>query len=344
MNYPLGKKFFQLILNLAYLATFIVRIFPPETSHDLTLKSLKIIDSMGFRLRGENQKKTNLSLLGLSFKNKLGVSGGLDKNGDYLTALSHLGFGFVELGTVTPRPQIGNNKPRLFRDSKNLAILNRMGFNNKGVEYLISKVETNSRERDYNLAISIGKNSDTPEYKAIDDYLFCLEKAYPSADFVTVNISSPNTEDLRSLHSPQKLPAFLSSLKEKQYSLAKNFGYKPILVKISPDEDEENLKKIAKTLMSIKIDGLIATNTTSSHQSANGKGGISGKPLFKKSTRVLKLMRTLLGKEFPIIASGGVTDLKTYEEKINSGADLVQIYTGIIYKGPKLIQEILESE
>ena len=342
IKYNLKNIFFQLTLNLAYIATIIVRFFPPETSHDLTLKSLKIIDSMGFRLRRKNQKNINLSLMGLSFKNKLGVSGGLDKNGDYIKALSNLGFGFVELGTVTPRPQIGNNKPRLFRDSKNLAILNRMGFNNKGVEYLISKVE--SAGRDYNLAISIGINSDTPQNKAIDDYLFCLEKAYPVADFVTINISSPNTEDLRSLHSPQKLPDFLSSLKEKQHSLANNFGYKPLLVKISPDEDEENLKKIAKTLISIKIDGLIATNTTSNHQSAHGKGGISGKPLFKKSTRVLKLMRSLLGKEFPIIASGGVTDLKTYKEKINSGANLVQIYTGIIYKGPKLIQEILAAE
>ena len=219
-----------------------------------------------------------------------------------------------------------------------------MGFNNKGVEYLVSKVKKVETNSHYKIAISIGKNFDTPNEKAIDDYLFCLEKAYPVTNFITVNISSPNTKDLRSLQSPRELPNFLSALKEKQHSLTKEFGYKPLLVKISPDENQiEHLKEISNILVSLEIDGIIATNTSVDHKHKKGKGGISGALLFKKSTKVLSIMRENLGKDFPIIASGGVTDVKTYWKKIHSGADLVQIYTGMIYRGPQIIEEILNS-
>lgn len=338
----LKKIFSSILLNLASVVTTLLRILPPETSHGFALKSFKIIDLAGIRFISTENKNKSMEVMDLGFKNRLGISGGLDKNGDYISALSNLDIGFIELGTVTPKPQPGNKKPRLFRDSKNFAILNRMGFNNKGVEHLVAKVKGKSTA--CKLAISIGKNFNTPHNKAIDDYVFCLDKVYPVADFVTLNISSPNTEDLRLLQSPEQLPYFLSVMKEKQHELTKSFGYKPLVVKISPDEDDENLREIAKTLISIKIDGLIATNTTSSHKNVWGEGGVSGKPLFNKSTSVLKLMRKLLGKTFPIIASGGVTDVKTYKEKIKSGADLVQIYTGFIYRGPVLVQEILSCE
>ena len=318
------------------------RIFPPETSSYMALKSLKTLESLGIRLIQEKKDNPVTELLGLNFKNRLGLAGGLDKNGDYIKALGNLGFSFLELGTVTPRPQKGNKKPRLFRDVKNLSLLNRMGFNNKGVEYLVSKVK--KVDTDYKIAISIGKNFDTPHEKAIDDYLFCLERAYPVSHFVTVNISSPNTKDLRSLQSPKELPNFLSALKEKQYSLSKEFGYKPLLVKISPDEDEtETLKEISNILVSLEIDGIIATNTSIHHKHEKGEGGISGALLFERSTKVLSIMRKNLGKDYPIIASGGVTDIQTYRKKINSGADLVQIYTGMIYRGPQLVDEILNS-
>lgn len=326
---------------MATLITKLLGFFPPETSHNLALSSLKTLDLMGFRLINNKNKDKTSKLMGLSFANKLGIAGGLDKSGDYIKALDNLGCGFVELGTVTPRPQYGNKKPRLFRDRKNLSLLNRMGFNNKGVEYLVSKIK--STQTNCVLGISIGKNFDTPHHKAIDDYLFCLEKAYSVANFITINISSPNTTDLRKLQSEEELPSFLSCLKDKQDSLSKKFGYKPLLVKISPDEDKENLKVISKILLSLEIDGLIATNSTINHQSEKGKGGISGKLLFKRATKVLKNMREFLGEDYPIIASGGVTDLETYKEKINSGADLVQIYTGLIYKGPDLIEQILNS-
>ena len=215
------------------------------------------------------------------------------------------------------------------------------GWNMKYKNAKVKKVETHSH---YKIAISIGKNFDTPNEKAIDDYLCCLEKAYPVTNCITVNISSPNTKDLRSLQSPRELPNFLSALKEKQHSLTKEFGYKPLLVKISPDENQtEHLKEISNILVSLEIDGIIATNTSVDHKHKKGEGGISGALLFKKSTKVLSIMRENLGKDFPIIASGGVTDVKTYWKKINSGADLVQIYTGMIYRGPQIIEEILNS-
>jgi len=335
------NTFRSAFLKITTLVTKLLRLLPPELSHNLALNGLKILNLSGFRLIKDKQTKT-INLMGLTFENRLGIAGGLDKNGDYIEALDKLGCSFIELGTVTPRAQKGNKKPRLFRDTINLSLLNRMGFNNKGVDYLVSRVK--KAQINCNVAISIGQNFDTPHHKVLDDYIFCLEKTYSVANLITLNISSPNTEGLRCLQSPKELPSFLSSLKEKQFSLSKKFGYKPLLVKISPDEDEENLKAIARTFISTGIDGLIATNTSINHQSKNGHGGISGKLLFRRSTKVLRIMREVLGKKYPIIASGGVTDIKTYKEKINSGADLVQIYTGLIYKGPQLISEILDNK
>ena len=332
----------SIILKLMGFGTAFFRLFPPEISSHMALKSLKTLDTLRITLIQEKKYKDEIAVFGINFKNRLGLAAGLDKNGDYINALGNLRFSFVELGTVTPKPQKGNMKPRLFRDHKNLSLLNRMGFNNKGVEYLVSNVK--KVETHCNIAISIGKNFDTPNERAVDDYLFCLEKAYPVTHFITVNISSPNTKDLRSLQSPKALPNLLSALKQKQHDLSKEFGYKPLLVKISPDEDQkEHLKEISNILIALEIDGIIATNTSVDHKHKKGEGGISGALLFKKSTKVLSIMRENLGTDFPIIASGGVTDIETYWEKINSGADLVQIYTGMIYRGPQIIEEILNS-
>jgi len=332
-----------LLLKIVTFVTIIFRLFPPEISHSLALKSLKIANSLGLEFKPKNNKNLSKTevLLGMNFKNRLGISAGLDKNGDFIECLSNLGIGFLEVGTVTPRPQKGNPKPRLFRDLKNLSLTNRMGFNNKGVQYLASQAR--KKNKDCILAISIGKNFDTPMKEAITDYLFCLRQVFEVADMITVNISSPNTKGLRELQSPQKLPQLLGELKKEQLELSKIHGYKPLLVKISPDENEESLKEIAKDLISYNIDGLIATNTSQFDGKKRIKGGISGSKLLSESNRVLKMMRSRLGDEFPIIASGGVTDLKSYKQKIEAGANLVQIYTGLVYKGPELIYEILNE-
>ena len=334
---------YPLLLKIVTFATLIFRLFPPEISHSLALNSLKVANSLGLEFKPEKNKDLSKTetLLGMNFKNRLGISAGLDKNGDFIQCLSNLGIGFLEVGTVTPRPQKGNPKPRLFRDIKNLSLINSMGFNNKGVHYLASQAR--KKNNACILAISIGKNFDTPIKEAITDYLFCLREVFEVADMITVNISSPNTKGLRELQSPEKLPQLLGELKKEQLELSKIHGYKPLLVKISPDENEESLKEIAKDLISYEIDGLIATNTSQFDGKKGIKGGISGSKLLSESNRVLKMMRSYLGDEFPIIASGGVTDLKSYEQKIEAGANLVQIYTGLVYKGPELIYEILNE-
>ena len=333
----------SIFLRVSSLSTLILRVFSPESSHFLALNGLKLIDSLGINIVSQKSTKESYELLDLKFKNRLGIAGGLDKSGDYIKPLTNLGVSFLELGTVTPNPQKGNPKPRLYRDIKNFSLINRMGFNNKGVEYLVSKIK--KLEIDCHLAVSIGKNSDTPYEKTIDDYVFCMDKAYPVANLITVNISSPNTLNLRTLQSPKNLSELISVLKERQFELSRKYGYKPLLVKISPDENKSNLEEISKILITKEVDGLIATNTTVfDSNNVEVKGGISGSLLLKKSTHVLSTMRKLLGREFPIIASGGVIDVKTYKEKIENGANLVQIYTGLIFKGPRLIQEIIDIQ
>ena len=280
-------------------------------------------------------------MLNLKVANDLGLAAGLDKNGDYIDSLAALGFGFLEIGTVTPKAQPGNRKPRLFRIKSAKALINKMGFNNKGVDYLASNLRR--RKTKIPIGVSIGKNFDTPNELAHKDYIFCLDRIYEFADYLAINISSPNTKGLRDLETEQELDSLLATIKKRQIYLADNHGYKPLFLKISPDNNEESLKNICKAIKNNSIDGLICSNTTTDHNYLSGSGGLSGKPLMKLSTKALSLSRKFLGDGFPIIASGGVMSVKDYEEKLEYGADLVQIYTGFIYQGPQLIDEILNK-
>ena len=316
--------------------TPLLHFLPPEVSHKFALLSLKLLNILGWKgisLRGKETR-----ILGLNFKNSLGLAAGLDKNGDYIEALASLGFSFIEIGTVTPRPQEGNPKPRLFRYKKDLALLNRMGFNNKGVDHLVSRLKDSNA--DCILGVSIGKNFDTPNERALDDYIFCLKRVYEYANYIVINISSPNTENLRDLQSEDSLNKLLSGLVKERDILKEDLGYKPFLVKISPNLSSEDIKAISKVIQFQKIDGLICSNTSNDHSLEPKGAGLSGLPILEISNQVLFKFRTILGKDFPIIASGGVMDKESYESKILSGADLVQIYTGIIYKGPGLIQRL----
>ncbi len=282
----------------------------------------------------------NTEILGLQFPNKLGLAAGMDKSADYIDSLSYLGFGFLELGTFTPRAQTGNVKPRLFRLTKEESLINRMGFNNKGIEYAVERVK-NSNSKAV-LGLSIGKNFDTTLEKAVEDYLFCLEKAYSVCDYIAVNISSPNTKDLRKLESEKYFSELTSSIKKKQEICSKEFGYKPVVFKLSPDMQEWDLENISKQILDKGIDGIICSNTTVNHNYPY-EGGLSGEELFEISNKNLVNLRNFLGSSFPIIASGGVMSRDHFKKKLELGADLVQIYTGMIYKGPALIKEILDS-
>ena len=317
--------FKKLILYFVTSCTSAMKIFPAEFSHDLGLMSLKLLCLLGFRI--SQNADANVICKGISFTNKLGLAAGLDKNGDYIDSLACLGFGFLELGTVTPRAQKGNNRPRLFRISSQEALVNSLGFNNKGVDHLVKRVSV--RKSSIPLGISIGKNFDTPLIKAKDDYLICLEKVFPYADYVAINISSPNTEGLRDLFNKEYFSDLISSLKLKQIELSKTYSYVPLFLKISPNIDNNYLKQLVEVILEQNIDGIISTNTSNIHNHPSRKGGISGKPLFELSTEILVTLRSLVGKDFPIIASGGVMDLADFQKKLDSGADLVQIYTGI---------------
>ena len=282
----------------------------------------------------------NVKVLGFNFSNRVGLASGMDKNADYIDSLSYLGFGFLELGTVTPRAQAGNAKPRLFRLGANRSLLNNMGFNNKGVEHAVSRIKKSKSKAI--IGLSIGKNYDTPLERAIEDYLFCFEKAYPVSDYLAVNISSPNTKDLRQLESEKYFSGLITALKKQQESYSKSLGYKPIILKLSPDLEEGNLENICKEILDKDIDGIICSNTTISHKYPQG-GGLSGEELFEFSNKSLIAFRSFLGSSIPIIASGGVMSRAHYKKKLELGADLVQVYTGMIYKGPILISEILRS-
>jgi len=264
----------------------------------------------------------------------------MDKNADYVDPLSYLGFGFIELGTLTPKAQAGNLKPRLFRLAKERSLINRMGFNNKGIDHAVKKIkDSNSKAV---IGLSIGKSFDTPLDKAVEDYLFCLERAYPVCDYIAVNISSPNTKDLRKLESEKYFSNLISSLKKQQTFFSKNFGYKPIILKLSPDLQEREIENICKEILDKDIDAIICSNTTTSHNYSQ-TGGLSGEELFEISNKTLISFRNFLGTTFPIIASGGVMSREHFEKKLELGADLVQVYTGMIYKGPTLVKEILNS-
>ena len=282
----------------------------------------------------------DVEILGLKFPNRLGLAAGMDKNADYVDPLSYLGFGFIELGTLTPKAQAGNLKPRLFRLAKERSLINRMGFNNKGIDHAVKKIK-NSNSKAV-IGLSIGKSFDTPLDKAVEDYLFCLERAYPVCDYIAVNISSPNTKDLRKLESEKYFSNLISALKKQQIFFLKDLGYKPIILKLSPDLQERELENICKEILDKDIDAIICSNTTISHNYPQ-IGGLSGEELFEISNRSLISFRSFLGSSFPIIGSGGVMSRHHFEKKLELGADLVQVYTGMIYRGPTLIKEILNS-
>ncbi len=336
-------------MNFYHLIRPALFLLDPEVAHHLTLQLLKIRQQLHLdKLVQPTHTHQPLTVMGLEFKNPVGLAAGLDKNGEYIDALAGLGFGFLEIGTVTPRAQPGNSKPRLFRLPEHQAIINRLGFNNLGVEHLIQQV----KQANYQgiLGINIGKNFDTPLENALDDYLIGLRASYASASYITLNISSPNTKNLRQLQEGDEIKQLLSALKTEQLKLAESHGkYVPLAVKIAPDLNDAQIQHIATLLMEFEIDGVIATNTTivrdkiKLHPLAAQTGGLSGAPLRAQSTYVVKALASELNNKLPIIAVGGILSAQDAQEKITAGASLVQLYSGLIYEGPQLIESILRA-
>ena len=322
------------------LFTKILHYLPGELSHSIALRILKFLNSSGFMRLFRIKKIYDFAERDIRNRtNMVGIAAGLDKNGDYIDSLASLGIGFIEVGTVTPKPQEGNPKPRIFRNKKEKSLLNRLGFNNKGVDYLVEKLK--KRKSEIIVGSSIGKNFDTPNEQAYEDYIYCMKKVYEFSDYIAVNVSSPNTKDLRKLSSKDFFDSLLRKLKDSHSELSIKFGYRPIFIKISPDESPEDLKLMCKSIVSNEMDGIIYSNTTVNHKEQFGSGGLSGTPLKNISNQILTFVRGEVGKDFPIIASGGVMSVEDYLKKLKLGGDLVQIYTGFIYKGPKLIQDII---
>ena len=335
-----------------------------EKAHLLGLKAIKLLHSARLsRLVFGAPVYAPKKVMGLTFPNSVGLAAGMDKNGDYINALSAVGFGFIEIGTVTPRPQPGNPKPRLFRIPEAQAIVNRMGFNNKGVAHLIEQVavaqrntaqtntvQTNTAQRKPVLGINIGKNFDTPVENAADDYKLCLQQVYSLADYITINISSPNTPGLRTLQFGDELKHLLETLKSEQTVLAKTWKkYVPLAVKIAPDMEDNDIRLIADLMLEKEIDAVIATNTTVSRSEVAGlpnadeQGGLSGVPVYQQSTHVVRILAEQLKDRIPIIAAGGIFSAEDAREKIAAGAELVQIYTGFIYQGHQLIKDCAQA-
>jgi len=320
-----------------------------ERAHDLGLVAIEAAYRTGTNpLLAAKPKPLPVGAFGLHFDNPVGLAAGLDKNGAHVDALAALGFGFIEVGTTTPRPQAGNPKPRMFRLPEHEAVINRLGFNNAGVDALARNVE---RAR-YGgvLGINIGKNKDTPNERAADDYLYCLERVYARATYVTVNISSPNTQGLRDLQEEETLKRFIGTLRNAQERLGATHGArKPMLLKIAPDLSEAELDSIATVLSAARIDGVICTNTTvdrsavAGHRHAGEAGGLSGKPVFEKSTAVLRGMHERLGDTVPLVGVGGIASGADAAAKFDAGASLVQFYSGMIYRGPALVGECVEA-
>ena len=318
-----------------------------EQAHHFTLDGLARAYRLGL-LQKVAHHTCPATLMGLSLPNPVGLAAGLDKNGQYIDALAALGFGFIEIGTVTPKAQAGNPKPRLFRVPEHQAVINRMGFNNQGIDAMIQNIEK-SRFNGI-LGINIGKNATTPIENAADDYLLCLEKAYAHAGYITVNISSPNTQNLRALQGGDELSALLSALKNKQAHLAAAHGrYVPLAVKIAPDLNEQQVADIAHAAMQTEIDGIIATNTTidksalGHHPLAGEQGGLSGAPVREASNRVLKQLLAELEGRLPVIGVGGILSGADAAAKLHMGAAAVQVYSGLIYRGPALVKECLRA-
>ena len=320
-----------------------------EQAHHLTLSALKLGQRLGLLTAKPQAAETaTCSVMGLNFPNKVGLAAGLDKNGDYIDGLAALGFGFIEIGTVTPRPQAGNPKPRLFRLPQHQAIINRMGFNNDGVEALVKNVAASQYKGI--LGINIGKNASTPIHQATDDYVTCLKAVYNQASYITINISSPNTQNLRTLQTGDALVDLLVALKAQQAALSDQFGrYVPLAVKIAPDLSKTEINVMAKLLIRHKIDGVIATNTTLSRKAINGHelaaevGGLSGAPVTELSNQVIKRLAARLDGALPIIGAGGILSGNDAKDKLAAGASLVQVYSGLIYQGPSLIAECIQA-
>jgi dihydroorotate dehydrogenase len=322
---------------------------PPERAHRTALALLELAHACGILgLATRSVPSLPVRVMGLDFPNPVGLAAGLDKNGEHIDALAALGFGFIEVGTVTPRPQPGNPQPRLFRVPQAQALINRLGFNNPGIDRLVQNVGR-ARYRGI-LGINLGKNFDTPVEKSAADYVAGMRKAYPRAAYLAVNISSPNTAHLRRLQEADELRPLLATLKREQAALAERLGrYVPLAVKIAPDLTEQQIAAIAQILLEQRIDGVIATNTTLSRTGVEGLpnaaevGGLSGAPLRERSSAVVRSLYRLLGDEIPIVAAGGILRAEDAAEKIAAGARLVQLYTGLIYRGPALIHECVEA-
>jgi len=324
-------------------------LFQPELIHRITFINLKLLfKAPGFKALINykftlSDKKLERSLFGLNFKNPVGLAAGFDKNATLVDELSAFGFGFIEIGTVTPKPQLGNPKPRLFRLKKDGALINRMGFNNDGVEAIAKRLK--HRKTNVIIGGNIGKNKTTPNLEAVNDYLICFEKLFEVVDYFVVNVSSPNTPNLRALQEKEPLTNILVALQKINFSKLKP---KPILLKIAPDLTDRQLLDIIDIVKSTKIAGVIATNTTLSRaglksQNFNETGGLSGKPLTNRATEVIKFLSDNSAKAFTIIGVGGINSPQDAQEKFNAGADLVQLYTGFIYEGPRLVKEINNS-
>ena len=322
----------------------ILRIFPPETAHKISLTLLFFVHRLGLLSIFKNEKQSeSIEFLGLRFKNTLGTAAGLDKNGDYIDCLGALGFGFLEVGTITPKAQAGNKKPRVFRLNKDKGVINRLGFNNKGIDHLV----TNLKQHKYDgvIGVNIGANKNSHGKKRIEDYIECIRKVYKYTDYITVNISSPNTKNLRNLQNSDNIDKLFLALENEIHTLKID---KPIFIKISPDESLDTIKYIINKVQNSKITGIIATNTTTDKSTLkdekywNYEGGLSGEPLREKSNDLIYEIRKV-SEEIPLIGVGGVMSQKDYKEKLDLGANLVQIYTGFIIEGPGLIYKIINK-
>lgn len=344
-----ARYIFQVKIGFMLYSLFRPLLFglDPETAHRVTFHVIEKACRLGL-LSGGPITCQPRNVMGLEFPNPVGLAAGLDKDGEHLAALATLGFGFIEIGTITPRPQPGNPQPRLFRIPKANAIINRLGFNNHGVDKLVANI----RGANYSgiLGINIGKNFDTPVERSADDYLVCLQKVYRYAGYVTVNISSPNTPHLRQLQNAEELDHLLGVLKSKQKELADEHAkYTPLVVKIAPDLEPRQIESIAVLLMKHQIDGVIATNTTLSRAGvetlpyASETGGLSGAPLTQRATAVIRHLHAVLQGALPIIGVGGIMRAADAKQKIDAGASLVQLYSGLIYRGPHLVQEVVRE-